>query len=415
MRILFITQGYLPALGGTELYMRRIAEELARLGKDTVTVFTTDGFSVEGFADPAAPRMPTGETDMGGVRVRRFAVARRASWLLRWPQAVAYRLRLPLNDRLRTLYQGPIVPGLARAIRAHPADVVSASSFPLLHMYTALHAAHASGRPCVLHGAVHPGDRWGYDRPMLRRALRAADGYLCNTEYEERWAIAQGARTDAVRVVPPGVDAEAIAGCSGEEARARLGLGAGPVVGFIGQFGGHKGLGTLLEAMAMVWGERPDAQLLLAGARTRYAPRLAQAVTQLPETHRAQVILRYDFAESDKPLLYNAIDVLASSSGFESFGITFLEAWAAGKPVIGCRGGAVEEVVRDGQDGLLVEYSDAGGLAKAILMLLNRQDIARRMGDTGRKKVRDRYSWTRAAGAYREALVQAVSRESEVR
>ena len=415
MRILFVTQGYAPAVGGTELYMRRVAEELVRRHSDDVTVFTTDGYNVEGFADPQAPRMAIGETSISGVKVRRFGVARRLGRLLRWPQSIAFHLRLPLNDWLRTAYQGPIVPGLARAIREAPADVVCASSFPLLHMYTALHAAHTTGRPCALHGSVHPEDRWGYDRAMLRRALRVGEAYLANTDYEARWAVQNGARADRVHVVTPGVDAEAVAGVSSAEARQRLGLGAGPVVGFVGQFGGHKGLDTLLEAMPVVWAERPDSQLLLAGARTRFWRESGNAMAARLAHLPGRVVVCPDFEEAEKPLLYNAMELLASPSGYESFGITFLEAWAAGKPVIACRRGAVPDVVTEGEDGLLVEYHNPADLARAILLLLNSQDLARKMGETGQRKVRANYSWARAAEAYRLALAHAASGMSEVR
>jgi len=413
MRILFVTQCYSPAVGGTESYVQHVAEELARGYGDVVTVFSTDGYSVEGFSDPDARRMPLGRGTIGGVEVQRFAVARRASRLLRWPQAVAYRLHAPWNDRLRAMYQGPVVPGLRDAIRRTPADIVSASSFPLLHMYTALSAARASGRPCVLHGAVHPEDQWGFDRAMIGEAVRRAQAYVGNTEYEARWVAEQGVPPARIHVAPPGVEAAVFEKPSADEARALLGLRPAPVVGFIGQLGGHKGVDTLLEAMRVVWTGQPAAQLLIAGARTQFSRWLERALAYLPPAQRAQVVLRYDFAEAEKPVLYNAIDLLASPSGYESFGITFLEAWAAGKPVIGCRRGAVPSVVADGEDGILVGYRDVGQLAEAILLLLNRQDTARRMGDTGRKKVRERYTWRRTAEAYRHAL-EAAARTREV-
>ena len=56
------------------------------------------------------------------------------------------------------------------------------------------------------------------------------------------------------------------------DAPARLGLDDGPVVGFIGQIGGHKGVDTLLYAMPEVWESHPDAWLLIAGARSGFFP-----------------------------------------------------------------------------------------------------------------------------------------------
>lgn len=411
MRILFVVQCYSPAMGGTERFIQGVAEELVRRHKDEVTVFTTNCYSVEGFSELNARHMRVGTEVVAGVTVRRFPVLGLASWVLRMPQAVAYRLRLPLNDWLRTLYQGPITPGLAAAIHTHPADVVAASSFPLLHMFVALQAAHARGVPCVLHGSVHPEDDWGFDRRMISSSIRQAEAYIANTHFEAGWAAAHGACPERVAVVPPGVEAGLYSGVSGEEAKARLGLGAGPVVGFIGQLGGHKGVDTLLGAMQQVWAQRPETGLLIAGSRTRFVQVLERAVSDLPERFSHKTLIRYDFEESAKPLLYGAIDLLASPSGFESFGITFLEAWASGKPVIACRRGAVPEVVQDRRDGILVEYQDPRGLAEAILLLLNRPDLARQMGDTGRTKVRNSYTWARTTQAYRQVLARVVHGE----
>jgi glycosyltransferase involved in cell wall biosynthesis len=410
MRILFVVQCYYPAWGGTERYIQRIAEELTARYADEVTVFTTNGYGVEGFSDPNARQMPVRTEVVGGVTIRRFAVLRRASWLLRLPQGAAYRLRLPYNDWLRTLYQGPVIPGLARAIRAHRGDVVAASSFPLWHMFVAQRAVHGCAIPCVLHGCVHPEDAWGFDRHMIFSSLRRAEAYIANTHFEAAWAVDHGALRERVAVVAPGVEAEPYASVAGEEAKEQLGLAKGPVVGFIGQLGGHKGVDTLLAAMLLVWAKRPETGLLIAGSRTGFARALEREVAALPEKFRRQTRICCDFEENAKAYLYGAIDLLASPSGYESFGITFLEAWASGKPVIACRRGAVPEVVRDGKDGILVEYRDAPQLAQAILLLLNRPDLARQMGDTGRSKVRSMYTWARAAQAYRQVLDQALQR-----
>jgi glycosyltransferase involved in cell wall biosynthesis len=93
---------------------------------------------------------------------------------------------------------------------------------------------------------------------------------------------------------------------------------------------------------------------MLAGARTLYAAQLEADLARLSPQERQKVILRYDFPAEEKPWLFAATDVFAYPSGFESFGIAFLEAWAVKKPVVGCRRGAIPWVVSAGKDGLLV-------------------------------------------------------------
>src|SRR5215207_2964409 len=149
MRVLHVTQGYWPAMGGTELVVQRVSEELVSRFHDEVTVFTTDCYSGEAFFNRRLPRMAAGWEEQNGVRIRRFHVDSRLSGIVRRLQVPFWRYRLPGNEYLRTLAQGPRIAGLRREIAAFPADVIAASSFPLMHMFDSLAAAKRAGLPCV--------------------------------------------------------------------------------------------------------------------------------------------------------------------------------------------------------------------------------------------------------------------------
>jgi len=282
VRVLHVTQGYFPTIGGTEKMVQEIAEHLVQRYGDEVSVFTTNCYNGEGFWNPRVPRFAAGCEEIRSVRVRRFPVLTRLSALLVRPQRYAYRHRLPFNQTLRALSQGPIVPGLERAIRRWSGDLVVGASFPLLHMFGALRAAHGTGRPCVLIGALHPEDHWGYGRGMIYRAIRAADAYIALTDYEASWVISQGADPRRVRVVGLGVDLTAHQGVTSADAKRRYDLGDAPVVGFVGQLGGHKGVDTLLRAMPAVWRDLPQTRLLLAGARTLFAEEIQRQLRSPP-------------------------------------------------------------------------------------------------------------------------------------
>ncbi|GMR11325.1 MAG: glycosyltransferase family 4 protein [Anaerolineae bacterium] len=408
MRILHVTQGYYPAIGGTELLIQRVSEELVAQFGDEVTVFTTDCYNGEGFHNPGAPRMTRGWEERDGVRIQRFPVLSRVSSLVWFPQVVAYRLNLPLNQYLRALYGGPVIPGLAKAIRRFPADVVSASSFPLLHMFAAARGARQSDRPLVLHGGLHPEDDWGFQRPMIYRMIPRASRYIANTSYEAQYVLERGASEQRVRTIGVGVDPDSYGRTSAAEAKRRLGVDPGPTVGFIGQIGGHKGVDTLLRAMPRVWIEIPEARLLIAGSRTDYAIRIDRWIDSWPEHHQQQTTRRYSFPQGEKPWLFGSLDVFAYPSGFESFGIAYLEAWASGKPVIGCRRGAVPSVIEAGRDGLLIDYQDEDMLAEAIIMLLKNPDWACDLGEAGKRKVLMHFTWPKVASRFREVYQEAL-------
>jgi len=410
LRILHVVQGYAPAVGGSERVMQRLSEELVAGFGDRITVFTTDCRNAEAFPRPSLPRLARGWESLHGVEIRRFGVVRSFGPLLGPLQSAAFRLGLPFNDHLRTWYAGPLIPGLARAVSRHDADIVAATSFPLRHMYQALRGARDAGRPCVLIGGIHPDDRWGYDRPMIHRAIRRADLYVAYTELEARFVIEHGAPADRVEVIGVGVDAEAFDGVDPEPLRRELGIGDAPVVGFIGQLGVHKGVAHLVTAMERVWLRHPSARLLIAGARTVFSPQVEALVARLPADRRDKVLVRFDFSEADKPRLMALVDLLAYPSKYESYGIAFLEAWAAGKPVIGCRCGAVAEVVQENADGLLVPYADPRALADAIVALLDEPARARALGAAGRRRVRAEHSWRRIAGRFRDAYARTIAR-----
>jgi glycosyltransferase involved in cell wall biosynthesis len=402
MKILHVTQGYWPAIGGTEFLVQRISEELVQQFGDEVTVFTTNCYNGEAFFTPSLPRLPAGEEEINGVRIRRFPVNSRVSQMVRLPQSIAYKLRLPGNQYLRMLGSGPVIPGLEEAIHAHPFDVAAASSFPLMHMFTTLRAAQATNRPCVLYGGIHPQDEWGFHRPMIYEAIRQADHYIAYTGFEADYVTRRGANPQQVTDIGVGVDVEEFSRIDPSDARRRLGLEAGPVVAFIGQLGGFKGVNTLVKAMPAVWEQFPDAHLLIAGGRTLYAQTLETMIAALPEAQRRKVTLRYNFPNEDKPLFFAAADAFAYPSGYESFGIAYLEAWASYKPVIGCWRGAIPWVVHAGRDGLLVPFGDDAALAEAIKLLFANPRWARQLGEAGHQKVIERYNWPAIARRFRQ-------------
>jgi glycosyltransferase involved in cell wall biosynthesis len=409
MRVLHVTQGYFPAIGGTEWLMQRVSEELVRQFGDQVTVFTTNCYSGEAFFTPRLPRLPVGREEINGVRVQRFPVHSNISRIFRYFQGIAYFLRFPGNQYLRAFAGGPIIPGLVKAIQEHKADVVAASSFPLLHMFAALKAAEESDRPCVLIGGLHPQDHWGFDRPMIYQAIRRATYYIAYTDFEAQFVISKGASPEKVVPVGVGVDPQPFERVSTCQAKQRLGVDCGqPLIGFIGQIGGFKGADTLVRAMPFVWQIFPDARLLVAGARTLFSDQLEKLIRRLPEADQEKIILRYNFANEEKPWLFNAADVIAYPSGYESFGISYLEAWSSHKPVIGCWRGAIPWVVQAGRDGLLVEFQNDKLLAEAINLLFENPKYARALGEAGYKKVLNRYTWPEIARRFRQVYQEAL-------
>ena len=181
-----------------------------------------------------------------------------------------------------------------------------------------------------------------------------------------------------------------------------------PMLLDVGRLVPGKGLRTLVSAMATIVERKPDAVLLIAGAGEEEAS--LRASISAYGLDRAVHLLG---TRRDVPALLAASDVLAFPSEHEGFGLTVLEAMAAGTPVVASRLPALDGVLDDGRTGLLVDVGDATGMARAILELLDdrprAEDLARRAQDL----VRARFSAASMAqgweAAYHRVLDEGVS------
>jgi len=95
--------------------------------------------------------------------------------------------------------------------------------------------------------------------------------------------------------------------------------------------------------------------------------------------------------------LYNRAEILVSPSVYEGFGLPAAEAMACGVPVVATTAGAFPEVVADGETGWLVAPGDARALAAAIKRLMADPAERERMGDAGRRRMQERFTWRETA------------------
>ncbi|MGH9168917.1 MAG: glycosyltransferase family 4 protein, partial [Acidimicrobiia bacterium] len=181
-----------------------------------------------------------------------------------------------------------------------------------------------------------------------------------------------------------------------------------PRVLFLGRKAPSKRIDLLLTAMEHVWKERPEVELVLAGARVPMTDEVDRLLDQLPEDHKQHIRSLDDVSEEEKHELLGTSSCLVLPSPIESLAIVLLEAWAHATPVVALDLPALRTIVEPGRDGLLVPPDQSEELAEAILTLLDDPSRAEAMGTTGREKVARRFTWDRVAGAYLEAYEHAV-------
>ena len=170
--------------------------------------------------------------------------------------------------------------------------------------------------------------------------------------------------------------------------RQTLGYGEEPLIGITARLGLGKGHETFIEAANLIHPHFPKARFLVVGRATneedhRRETRLRDLVKRL-KISEAVHFLGY---RKDMPDVMAALDFLVVATEAEPFGRVVLEALASGKPVIGTASGGTPEVVKDGENGLLVPPKDEEALAAAIIRLLKSPAEAKKMGERGRERV----------------------------
>lgn len=249
----------------------------------------------------------------------------------------------------------------------------------------------------------------------LIQKMLDADITICCSKY-----VAQRVRSFAPRIsrrityILNGIDHKPFELADGRPIREKLGIGPGDVVLlYAGQISPLKGLSLLIAALRRVRKELPNVKLIVLGSSmlwpsydrelTRrsleYEAQIRQEASDLPVTFAGVV------SEAEKPLYFAASDIFVCPSVWkEPFGLSNLEAMAAGKPVVASRVGGIPEVVGDQETGLLVSPGDEKALAEALTRLTRDQDLRVAMGTKGRMAAVSRFSLERMVDEYLRAL-----------
>src|SRR5881409_3880828 len=225
---------------------------------------------------------------------------------------------------------------------------------------------------------------------------RRADAVIAVSEATKRDVIERlGVPAHRVTVVPEAVDSDFTPPSAGEGravARARFAVPDRYVL-YVGQFDPRKNVRGLLRAFVAAADRDPDLRLVIVGDLGKLSSHLRDAL-ETERVPRERIVLTGFVDDPTLAALYAGAECLLHAAFLEGFGLTALEALAAGTPVVGYAGGAVAEVVGDA--GLLVPSGDDGALASALGRYLDGQQL--RTGLRARTRARaNAFSWDRAA------------------
>jgi phosphatidyl-myo-inositol dimannoside synthase len=372
-RTLIVTNDFPPRRGGIQSFIHELA---LRLDPGQLTVYAPKWEGDAAF-DAAQPfevvRHPT-SLMIGGPGVRRRAA------------------------------------GLARTRNAEV--VVFGASAPLGLITPVLRKAGVSRAIAITHGHEAGWAALPAARQALRQIGERTDVMTYLGEYFRvriGGALTPRAAARMARL-HPGVDAGTFRPDprARQEVRDRYGLGDRPVVACVSRLVARKGQDTLLRAWPAVLRQVPDAALLVVGGGP-YAKSLHELAGRLGVA--GSVTFAGPVPQPELPAHYAAGDVFSmpcrtrrGGLDVEGLGIVYLEASAAGLPVVGGDSGGAPDAILDGETGYVVGGRDVTALARRLTELLADPAGAKAMGEKGRAWVERDWNWDLVASRLRTLI-----------
>jgi phosphatidyl-myo-inositol dimannoside synthase len=371
-RVLLLTDSFPPHAGGSREYYFNIFRELVALGESEVTILTK--------------KVPGWEEFDRAASSTKFRIIRRFK---------------PLVDlKLKELPRGvfPFLHTLWRIAQERPEVIHAGDLYP--QGFIALFAKKAFGIPYVVycHGEeVTQMDRYRYQPRVRDLIYRSADAVVANSDFACSLLCRIGVAKERIHKINPGVDAARFAPTGKSKTLRRdYGLEGKRIILTVARLVPRKGHRAALEAFAEVSREFPDAHYVIVGTGPE-----AERLKQLARDRGLEASVTFaGFVPAEKlPEFYGFCDLMLlanreeADGDVEGFGIVFLEANAAGKPVIGGRTGGAVEAVQDEVTGLLVDPDDPGRLTAALRRLLSNAELRERLGRAGLQRVNLEFNW----------------------
>ncbi len=240
------------------------------------------------------------------------------------------------------------------------------------------------------------------DHKLIERTDRLVGNSVAVGEFYQ----SIGYPADRITVIPNGIDIPEPTPIDRDAVLAELEIPRGsPVIGFVGRMAKQKRVDDLVFAMALVAILQPEPHLLLIGDGPE-RDKLMKFARDIDIDHHT----RFTGHRADAAHLLRIMDVFWIASDFEGQSNSVMEAMAAGLPVIASDIPPNRELVIDGETGFLVKVGDRVGFQQFADRLLADPELARRLGDAGRERMRQHFSIDNMVAAharlYREVLAR---------
>ena len=319
----------------------------------------------------------------------------------------AYRALNLIDDCVIKLIQnGPYLGNLLDFLLNKPDlnyDLVHATFFPYFNLLVGLIIGTLIKKPKVCTPFFHFSNPRYLDLKLIE-VLKRFDLLISCTNIEKNYLVQKcHIPPEKVRVIPMGVDYEkfeigqkrVLKNASFKQKFFKKREKKYKLVLFCGHKNYEKGALTILRSIPYILNKIKRVYFVFIGPSTIAFNRELSKIQKLENAR----IINFTpgnltgYFDKKKISAFKEADVYLMPSRSDAFGISFLEAWSAGKPVIGARIGATTEVIREKVDGLLVNFDNPEDIARNVIILLNNRRLREKYGLAGQTKVSQKYTW----------------------
>lgn len=415
-RILFFPTRYFPAISGAELYIQRLAETFNKQYNLNVDVVTSNAVDFNALRSSSGRLIKSSSryySLVNNIKISRFPINYEISEQekLKQIQRIGeFRLLKLTNETLKKfLRNGPFFDNLDTLFennRFNNYDIVHTTFFPYFNLILSLILAKRLNIPAICTPFFHFSNPRYLD-PDLLGVLKAFDLLIACTAIEKKkLQKLSKIPSEKIRVIPMGVNFDAFNGSKNNQLQFDFKKhyfqkkeDKFKMILFCGYKNFEKGAISILKTIPYIINKYRKVYFVFIGPSTTAFNRELSKIHKM--NFRRIINLTPDnltgYLDKKKISAFRKCDVYLMPSRSDAFGISFLEAWAAGKPVIGASIGATPEVIRDKFDGLLVKFNDPDDISKSVIKLLKNKKLRNKLGAAGKDKVINNYTWEKVA------------------
>ena len=367
MRIAMVSPYFHPVIGGIETYVLELSREF--VNKDHEVYVFTSNKTMDGKYDV----FPWQE-EINGINIFRFKV-------LPFTKGVEFWLKF--SDTL--LKAKPDI------VHCHKIGFSMSDMCPIICKANRIPSiATTHGVPYISSVHREPPLRDLYLKTVPGRTVRLFDHIVAISEIELPWLHKSGVSDEKIHVIPGGVSRRIFNGNFSErDFREKYDVESRMIL-YLGRLADKKGIEHLIYAAPLLLRDFPDLKIVIAGPDCGMMGRLMNLTHKLGVER--SVIFTGPLPEEYKYAALASSEALILPSSFEAQGLVLMEAQALGIPVIATKQGGVPYFIRDGVNGILIDYGRPDQIVKAVKTILEDRDLARRMGENGRR-LAEKHTW----------------------